>query len=154
VFDLSKYNLLLYLTIFILFLIVKYYLFWYYSMSETQKRPIGVTIIAILSMILGLLSILSGIDTVSNLEGEIVLVGILYLIIGLMALPSGYGLLKGKRWAWNLSIGVAIVNIMRNIVELVLETLDSTTVIMTIIICVLIIAYLMKPSTKAFCSNK
>ncbi len=123
-------------------------------MSETQKRPIGVTIIAILSMILGLLSILSGIDTVSNLEGEIVLVGILYLIIGLMALPSGYGLLKGKRWAWNLSIGVAIVNIMRNIVELVLETLDSTTVIMTIIICVLIIAYLMKPSTKAFCSNK
>ncbi len=123
-------------------------------MSETQKRPIGVTIIAILSMILGLLSILSGIDTVSNLEGEIVLVGILYLIIGLMALPSGYGLLKGKRWAWNLSIGVAIVNIMRNIVELVLETLDSTTVIMTIIICVLIIAYLMKTSTKAFCSNK
>ena len=122
-------------------------------MSETQKRPIGVTIFAILSMIIGLLSILSGIDTISNLESEIGLIGILILIIGFMALPSGYGLLKGKRWAWTLSIGVAIVNIMRNIVELVLETLDTTTAIITIIIWVLIIAYLMKPSTKAFCSK-
>ena len=138
-------------------------------MSETQKRPLGVTILAILSILLGLLAIVSGFGDIgvfselfwtfmdwriisSELE-VLALLGVLSIIVGILSLPAGYGLLKGKKWAWTLAIVLGILCVIRNLVELALENVDAGAAIISIVIIVLVIAYLMKSSTKAFCSK-
>ena len=134
-------------------------------MSETQKRPIGITIIAIFSIILGLVGILGGALGGFYPELEVSGVSFLSLIIGFISLPYlgiffsitvivGYGLLKGKRWAWTLAIGTNLLSVILSIVVFVSGDSDASSVIVGIIITALIVGYLMKPSTKAFCSNR
>ena len=98
---------------------------------------------------------------------SILFTGILYLslIIGFISLPYlgiffsitvivGYGLLKGKRWAWTLAIGTNLLSVILSIVVFVSGDSDASSVIVGIIITALIVGYLMKPSTKVFCSNR
>ena len=127
-------------------------------MSETQKRPLGLTIIAILTIIAGLLALFGGFISlgVSTLSSELeglAFLGIIVIIIGIITLPAGYGLLKGKKWAWTLAIVLCILGVIRNLVELALENVDAGAAIISIVIIALVIAYLMKSSTKAFCSK-
>ena len=127
-------------------------------MNETQKRPLGVTILAILMILMGLLTIVGGIiglgvSTISSELEVLALFGIMAIIIGILLLPAGYGLLKGKKWAWTLSIVLNIIGVILNLTGLAGGESDAGTVIFSIAITALIIAYLMKPSTKAFCSK-
>jgi len=127
-------------------------------MSEIQKRPLGLTIIAILTIIAGLLALFGGfislgVSTISSeLEG-LAFLGIIATIIGIITLPAGYGLLKGKKWGWILAIVANIISIPLNLAGVAGGTSDPGSVIFGIAISALIIAYLMKPSTKAFCSK-
>ena len=127
-------------------------------MSEIQKRPLGLTIIAILTIIAGLLALFGGfislgVSTISSeLEG-LAFLGIIATIIGIITLPAGYGLLKGKKWGWILAIVANIISILLNLAGVAGGTSDPGSVIFGIAISALIIAYLMKPSTKAFCSK-
>ena len=123
-------------------------------MSETQTRPLGLTIIAILSIFLGLIGVLGGaLGVVSSETGELA-VSFLSLIIGLISLPVGYGLLKGKRWAWTLAIGINLLSVILSIVVFVSGDSDASSVLVGILITALIVGYLMKPSIKEFCSNR
>ena len=84
-------------------------------MNETQKRPLGLTIIAILTIIFGLLALFGGfislgVSTISSeLEG-LAFLGIIIIIMAIIMLPAGYGLLKGKKWGWTLAIISNIIN--------------------------------------------
>ena len=122
-------------------------------MSETQKRPIGITIIAILSIILGLVGILGGVLGILSLESEELAASLLALIIGFISLPVGYGLLKGKRWAWTLAIGTNLLSVILSIAVFASGDSDASSVIIGILITALIVGYLMKPNIKAFCSK-
>ena len=122
-------------------------------MSETQKRPIGITVIAILSIILGLVGILGGALGVFSSELEVLAVSFLSLIIGFISLPVGYGLLKGKRWAWTLAIGTNLLSVILSIAVFASGDSDASSVIIGILITALIVGYLMKPNIKAFCSK-
>ena len=127
-------------------------------MNETQKRPLGLTIIAILTLIAGVLALFGGIiglgvSTVSSeLEG-LAFLGIIATIIGIITLPAGYGLLKGKKWGWTLAIVSNIISIPLNLAGVAGGTSDAGSAIVGIAFCVVIILYLMKPSTKVFCSK-
>ena len=127
-------------------------------MSETQKRPLGLTIIAILTLIAGVLALFGGIiglgvSTVSSeLEG-LAFLGIIATIIGIITLPAGYGLLKGKKWGWTLAIVLNIISVPLALAGVAGGTSDVGSAIFGIAFSVLIIAYLMKPSNKAFCSK-
>ena len=122
--------------------------------KESTTRPIGITVIAILSIVLGLVGILGGALGVLSSELEVLAVSFLSLIIGIISLPVGYGLLKGKRWAWTLAIGINLLSVIISIGVFVSGDSDASSVIVGIVITALIVGYLMKPSTKAFCSNK
>ena len=52
-----------------------------------------------------------------------------------------------------LAIVLGILGVIRNLVELALENVDAGAAIISIVIIALVIAYLMKSSTKAFCSK-
>ena len=127
-------------------------------MSETQKRPLGLTIIAILTLIGGIFSLLGGfisfgVSTLSpELEG-LAFLGIIATIIGIITLQAGYGLLKGKKWGWNLAIVANIISVPLNLAGVAGGTSDAGSAILGIVFSVGIILYLMKPSTKAFCSK-
>ncbi len=127
-------------------------------MNETQKRPLGLTIIAILTIIFGLLALFGGfislgVSTISSeLEG-LAFLGIIIIIMAIIMLPAGYGLLKGKKWGWTLAIISNIITIPLNLIGVAIGTSDAGNVIVGIVISALIIVYLMKPSSKAFCSK-
>jgi glucan phosphoethanolaminetransferase (alkaline phosphatase superfamily) len=107
---------------------------------QKQSRPRGVTIIAILIIIAGILSLLLGIGLVvigpflmnglqttsSNLGSQIEpqILGIIFLVFGAISLALGvtnlvmaYGLWKGKGWAWTISIIVLFIGISIDIIS-------------------------------------
>jgi len=107
---------------------------------QKQSRPRGVTIIAILIIIAGILSLLLGIGLVvigpllmnglqttsSNLGSQIEpqIFGIIFLVFGAISLALGvanlvmaYGLWKGKGWAWTISIIVLFIGIAVDIIS-------------------------------------
>ena len=105
---------------------------------QNQHRPTGVTIIAILTVIGGILLLLSGVasvtigtlisvnpgDTASTSRAAAQFLGILaagvggvLLVIGIGYLVMFYGLLKGKGWAWTITIILLIIGIAIQIVS-------------------------------------
>ena len=107
---------------------------------QKQSRPRGVSIIAILIIIAGVLSLLLGIGLVviapflmngvqttsGNLGSQIgpQILGLVFLVFGGISLALGvanlvmaYGLWKGKGWAWTISIIVLFIGIAINIVS-------------------------------------
>ena len=71
-----------------------------------QKTPLGVTLIAILSGLLGLFLLLAAlaVSTVVAFFFPVTGIATLFLgVMGLVGLAVAYGLWKGKSWAWYLS---------------------------------------------------
>ncbi|HET7149745.1 MAG TPA: hypothetical protein VFI73_14760 [Candidatus Nitrosopolaris sp.] len=106
---------------------------------QKQSRPRGVTIIAILIIIAGVLSLLVGIGLVvigpvimnvsptsslgSQIEPQVlgivfVVFGSILLALGVANLVMAYGLWKGKGWAWTISIIVLFIGIAIDIISL------------------------------------
>jgi hypothetical protein len=113
-------------------------------MQNKQHRPTGVTIIAILTIISGILLLLSGItlvalgalfsgnststssQAVAQFFGTIsAVVGGVLLAIGIGYLVMFYGLLKGKGWAWTITIILLIIGIAIQILSTSVITASS-----------------------------
>jgi len=112
-------------------------------MAQKVDRPLGVTIIAILAIISGILLLFGGISLVitgalinaSSVDitpnndfrsiGSIIgiallIIGSILLIIGLVYLIVSYGLLKGKGWARTITIVITIISI---VIQVISETI-------------------------------
>lgn len=102
------------------------------SMPITRVRPTGVTILAILQMLGGVLVFLLGIAAVSvagmtstlstygygYLSGVIGVVGGVIMVIGLIGIVFGYGLWKGMNWAWWATLIFSILGVLGSLVAL------------------------------------
>lgn len=152
-------------------------------MTTNTKRPIGVTIIAILIIIGGIVLLIGGLSLVglgallSMSSTEIVqtgtnstdvaeiaalgmipvVLGIIMLILGIAYLIVSYGLLKGKGWAWAITIIVTIIGLIMQIISaIVIGSITSSVVtgltshIIGIIVSGIIIYYMFRPHVKAF----
>ena len=146
------------------------------KMENVKKRPSGITILAVLQIIFGILFLLGAIGMflvasladVADLEDAIGedapdwivdnfaiafgLLGVLFLIIGIVGLVLGYGYMKGIGWAWTVGIILAVLGIIGDLIE---PIIDRTTDVLAssiigIIIALLIIYYLTRPHVKAF----
>ena len=105
------------------------------------KRPLGVTIIAVLMIIGGIVSIISGI--LMLLLG----IGIFLVILGIASLVVARGLLKAKSWAWTLTVIISIISIILSIVAIATGRFDS---VISLILYGIILYYLYRPDVKAF----
>jgi uncharacterized membrane protein HdeD (DUF308 family) len=113
------------------------------NFMESQKhRPLGVTIVAILLIVVGIISIISGLVLL------IILIGIIPLALGIAYLVMAYGLWKGLNWARIISLILAGIGIVMGIVYIIQNNLSGG--IITIIINGVIIYYLNRPNVKAF----
>ena len=132
-------------------------------------RPIGVTALAILVALAGILAlfgavvlgILSGTmtefiesliieyggwvipDVAGFLEAMLLVIAAVVAVVGILALIDAYGLWIGAGWAWWLTIILSALGIIGGLVSL-------PSGIMTILIDVLIIYYFTRPYVKEF----
>lgn len=151
-----------------------------------RSRPIGVTIIAILMIIGGILLLIGGTgflviapllgqldlseisdtsnDTLSvNLNGTDIalpnnalfiflggalgVIGGVLVALGIASLIVAWGLLKGKGWAWIVTIIITIISIVFNIVSIAAGNIGS---VVGLIINGVIIYYLYRPNVKSY----
>jgi hypothetical protein len=121
---------------------------------ESQKhRPLGVTIIAILTAIGGMVFLATGIagvvaaPSLSDLGGVAAATGIISLLLGIAYFVMAYGLWKGKRWAWTITLILSVIGIILAIASIALGNVGA---IVSIIIHGVVIYYLYRPNVKAF----
>lgn len=144
------------------------------SNSITTKRPTGVTIIGILTIIGGILMLIGGIGLVTlaavvpiipssggqfnsqlaNTGMSTELLGIvssatggLLLILGIASLVVAYGLFKAKKWAWTISVILSVISIGMGIVSIVTGNIGA---VVSIAISGLILYYLYRPHVKEY----
>ena len=116
---------------------------------DQQSRPLGVTIIAALQIIVGIIYIvfaflfgaigLMGSSDMDAMGGSFVTA----ILVGI-AIPCfimSWGLLKGKSWAWTITLILTIIGLIMSIVSLN---------VIGVIIDVIILYYLFRPHVKAY----
>ena len=138
---------------------------------EIKKRPTGVTIIAILIIIGGILLLLAGIGGVavgslfisSQIIGlGFVIIGAIILAVGIGYLVVSYGLLKGKRWSWTITVVLLFIGIAIDVASIIIFgyftfNMDTSSFLISnsgsiasIIISVIILYYLYRPHIKSY----
>jgi hypothetical protein len=140
---------------------------------EIKRRPTGVTVIAVLIIIGGILLLLAGIGGVavgslfiSQITGLVfVIIGAIILAVGIGYLAISYGLLKGKTWAWTITVVLLFIGIAINVSSIIFGSLAITVAInmdistfltansgsiVGIIISGIILYYLYRPDVKSY----
>ena len=88
------------------------------SPEPKSKRPIGVSIIAIVALAGGLLSLYGGASVLAgNATGPFAL-AIIVVVFGILGIAIGAGFYTGARWAWMAGIIIYIVSIGLGIAEI------------------------------------
>ncbi|RPJ26890.1 MAG: hypothetical protein EHM25_11585 [Nitrosopumilales archaeon] len=130
-------------------------------MAQKVNRPIGVTIIAILTIIIGIIAIFGGIslvafflsvtpigltnnnnsattteDSSSQLVVQVfgvaaAIAGAILLAIGVGYIVMSYGLIKSKSWAWTWTIILVLVGIVIQILSAVTGPVFNTSFVGT-----------------------
>jgi uncharacterized membrane protein (DUF2068 family) len=108
---------------------------------QQKQRPLGVTIIAILTIIGGIA--LLSIGAVLFVIG----IGVVLVVLGIAYLVMAYGLWKGKGWAWTITLIISVISIIVGIASIATGTFAA---IIHIIINAVVIYYLYRPNVKAF----
>jgi hypothetical protein len=126
-----------------------------------QSRPTGITILAVLSAIGGVLAILAGLFATvlggavgaatgsAAVGGLVSLLGIIAIVYGGLSLAFAYGAWTLKPWAWTLGMASQIVGIGLAIVYIATGNSTVTSQILNIAISGVIIYYLNTPPVKA-----
>ena len=90
--------------------------------APSGERPLGVTILALLEIIVGALGLFGAITVItfgSILFGAFGLIlGVVVLFLALIDLIVGWGLWTLKSWAWMVALIVNIINLILNGVQL------------------------------------
>jgi hypothetical protein len=126
-------------------------------MQVGRKRPLGVTIVAILMIINGIILIGSGIFGVSTagllgtdlgaLAGAIAATSSIVIAVGVASLIIAWGLITGKGWAWIVTIIISIISIIMSIIAIATGSFGS---IISLIINGAILYYMYRPDVKAY----
>lgn len=121
-------------------------------------RPQGVTILAVLAAIGGVLGILGGVALLGLgslavagtgiLGGAIAIFGLIAIVQSVLALAFAYGAWTLKPWAWTLGIAAEAIGIALSVL-FIINGSSITSQAISIIIAGAIIYYLMTPPVKA-----
>lgn len=138
-------------------------------MPQQRSRPLGVTILAILEVLVGILMLISSLgmfalsaliddpDFMSQLGTEVpqwfldagptffLILGIVLLVFAILTFVLAWGFLKGKKWAWWLGVILAVLQIISGVVSIISSGVSG---IISTLIPVLILIYLLQPSVK------
>src|SRR5207247_8697581 len=103
----------------------------------------GITILAVLAAIGGVLAILGGlalltvgaaISSAYALGGMVAFIGLFALVIGTLDLIVAYGFWGLKPWAWTLGVGLQGAGIVLNVIQYVNNSANLSGTIISIVI--------------------
>ncbi len=83
----------------------------------------------------------------SLLGGLGIAFGAVLLALAIVSFIVAYGLLKGRGWAWTITVILSIISIVLNVISIAAGNLAS---IISIIISGIILYYLYRPHVKAY----
>lgn len=83
----------------------------------------------------------------SFVGGGILAIGGILIAIGIVSFVVAYGLLKGRRWPWTLTVILSIISIVLAAISIAAGSIPS---IISIIISGIILYYLYRPHVKAY----
>ena len=116
-----------------------------------MNRPLGVTIIALLLIIGGVLGVLEALDLLGvwDLFGldESTGVGIGILIVAVANLLVGFGFWSLQGWAWTIAVIVTVLRLIGAVAGFFIGGL--ATGIVGLVIVLIILWYLFRPEVKA-----
>jgi lysylphosphatidylglycerol synthetase-like protein (DUF2156 family) len=122
-----------------------------------KSRPIGVTIVAILMVITGIILLSGGIFAVSSsailsqfggpLVAVVIGVGVFTIVLGVAHFVLAWGLFKGKGWAWIITVILAIISVILSIVSI---ASGGRTNIISLIISAVILYYMFRTEVKSY----
>jgi hypothetical protein len=130
-----------------------------------RQRPTGVTVLAILAFIGGVLGILAGLAVIaaggivaatgvaattasaSAAGGFIMVVGIITLILGILDIVLGIGALRLSPWAWPLGVGLMVVSILVDVFY-ISQGQSIGSQVVGILISAGVIYYLTRPNVR------
>lgn len=123
-----------------------------FNAAPAKARPIGVTILAILNALGGIITLLGGaaaimVTSTGILAGLGVAIGGFMILIGIFQLLVAWGLWTGKKWAWFLALIFGILGVILGLMSLVGGGLTG---IVSLLINAIIVYYLFTPKVKAF----
>lgn len=128
--------------------------------TPAAARPMGITILAVLSAIGGVLGILGGIALIglggvasastgtAAYFGLGAIWGLLVLAAAIASLVFAYGAWTLKPWAWPLGVALQIISLALSVLA-ILSGGDIAGQIISIAIAAIILYYLFQPNIKA-----
>jgi hypothetical protein len=125
-------------------------------MQPTKVRPTGVTVLAVLAAVGGVLGLLGGIAALGlggvvaagGLGGLLAVVGIVAIVQSVLALAFAYGAWTLKPWGWTLGIVAEAIGIALSVL-FIINGSSITSQAISIIIDGAVIYYLMTPAVKS-----
>ena len=132
-----------------------------------MKRPVGVTILAVIAILYGIFSLLlallgllgsallaSGVAAaaIKYSAGTLAYATISDAVLGILYLAFGIGAFQLKRWAWTAGVVVLALDVVRQIVGVVLHGFSASNAvgfILTIVIAIVALWYLFRPNVRA-----
>jgi hypothetical protein len=128
--------------------------------APAAARPMGITILAVLSAIGGVLGILGGVALIglgglaaastgtAAYFGLGAIWGVILLATAIASLAFAYGAWTLKPWAWPLGVALAIISLALSALT-VISGGDISGQIISVVIQAIILYYLFQPSIKA-----
>src|SRR2546428_9130262 len=121
------------------------------STATKPKRPVGVTIIAIVAAAGGLLSLFGGASVLAGMSTGPFVLAIIVIIFGILGLALGAGFYTGARWAWMAGIIIYIVSVGLGIAEILYGgNVGLIGGIIRTLAGIVIPVYLNRPGPKSF----
>jgi uncharacterized membrane protein (DUF2068 family) len=118
--------------------------------SLLRYRPTGVTILGLLFIITGALSLFGGIATLIAIP-FVAIFGALWIALGIASLVVAYGLFKGKSWAWYVAVVLSIIGVVVNVISLVTGNMGAITgALVGIAINAIVLYYLSRRNVRQY----
>ncbi len=135
---------------------------------QLQARPVGVTILAVIAILGGVVSVVVGFSLIKSstvvatastttLTGSIaVLFGALGVVSGLLELAFGIGAFQRSSWAWRFGIGTYVFNFLYYVATIFVDSAHHSTAastsanVVSAIIALVIIAYINSAQVKRY----
>lgn len=128
-----------------------------------MKRPVGVTVLAVIAMIYGVFSLLLAFLAVVGLAlqgsavasraikvdpGTLAYAAVSDAIIGIVFLVFGIGAFRLKGWAWTVGVAALLLEVVRDIIAIARSGLGVFSVVSGVI-ALLLLVYLFTPNVRS-----
>ncbi|HEX2141080.1 MAG TPA: hypothetical protein VHK28_02230 [Candidatus Limnocylindria bacterium] len=122
-----------------------------------MQRPTGITILAVLAAIGGILGLFAALAALgigaavgaSGLGGLVLIVGLIALAYAVLSLAVAYGFWTLQPWAWPLGVAVQVLGIIQALGQFTSDQTNFVSLVISLAISGFILWYLFQPHVKA-----